>query len=119
MKYLMLIYTREETIEAFTPEENAANINGYFAFNRSLRDDQLLGGNALRPVSTATTVRIQDGQRTVTDGPFAETREQLGGYYLIEAADLDEAIEIAARIPAASHGCVEVRPLMEYEGAAG
>jgi len=112
MQYLMLIYSNEAARAEATPEEQAATMNAYFAFNRSLADGELVGGDALHPTSTATTVRVRDGKRTVTDGPFAETREQLGGYYLIEAANLDEAIAIAARIPAALHGSIEIRPVM-------
>ena len=74
---------------------------------------QARGGNALQPSTTATTVRVRDGQRAVTDGPFAETKEQLGGYFLIEAKDLNEAIDIAARLPSSRHGSVEVRPIMK------
>ena len=75
---------------------------------------QILGGNALKPTATATTVRVRDGKRITTDGPFAETKEQLGGYYLVEAADLDEALGIAAKIPGARYGSIEVRPLMIF-----
>jgi hypothetical protein len=72
------------------------------------------GGNALQGIATATTVRVRNGKTTVTDGPFAETKEQLGGYYLVEAKDLDEAISIAARIPGSKHGSIEVRPIMKF-----
>ena len=76
------------------------------------KSGQLRAGDALQPTTTATTVRVRDGKRLTTDGPFAETKEQLGGYYLVEAKDLDEAIAIAARIPGARHGSIEVRPVM-------
>jgi hypothetical protein len=82
-------------------------------FTQDIKDNgKYLGGNPLKPVSTATTVRVRDGKQLVTDGPFAETKEQLGGYYLIEAADLDDAIKIAAKIPGAQDGSIEVRPIM-------
>jgi hypothetical protein len=88
------------------------------AYNQFGRDagaaGVLLGGEALEPTSTATTVRVRNGERSVMDGPFAETREALGGYYLLECADLDQAIEWASRIPGASRGCIEVRPIVEF-----
>jgi hypothetical protein len=77
----------------------------------------ILGGEGLQPTSTATTVKVRDGETLTTDGPFAETREQLGGYYLLECKDLDDAIGWAARIPGAQHGSIEVRPVMDYEAA--
>ena len=77
----------------------------------------LLGGEGLQPSSAATTVRVRDGERVLTDGPFAETKEQLGGFYLLDCDNLDEAIDWAAKIPGAGHGSVEVRPVMNYEGA--
>jgi hypothetical protein len=80
-----------------------------------MKSGQHRAGDALQPVATATTVRVRNGQTVTTDGPFAETREQLGGYYLVEAKDLDEAISLAARIPAARYGSVEVRPIMVYQ----
>src|SRR5262249_54078742 len=80
------------------------------------KQGKYLGASPLRPVATATSVRVRDGKRHITDGPFAETREQLGGYFLIDAANLDEAIDIAARIPGAKKGTVEVRPVVELEG---
>ena len=76
--------------------------------------ERIQGGNALQPTATATSVRVRDGERLVTDGPFAETKEQLGGYYLLECKDLDEAIEWAARIPGAQTGTIEIRPIMEF-----
>ena len=99
-----------------TPEEMGAEIEAYSTFTQGLVDSgQFVGTNALQPVQTATTVRVRDGQRTVTDGPFAETREQLGGYYVIEAENLDAALAIAARIPTAKVGCIEVRPVMTFD----
>ncbi len=113
MKYLLLIYF-DETWEKLSPAERQQIYWG----QRQLRDQltasgQYLGGNPLHPVSTATTVRVRDGKRLLTDGPFAETREHLGGYMLIDVENLDEAIAIAARGPVASVGSVEVRPVRE------
>ena len=84
-------------------------------YTRSIRDSgHFKAGDALESIAKATTVRVRDGKTLTTDGPFAETREQLGGYYLVEAADLDEAIKLAARIPSAHHGSIEVRPVMQF-----
>jgi hypothetical protein len=109
MKYLLLIYAAENE---YAPGEREA----CFAESKMLVDDlrakgNYLGASPLRSVSTATSVRVREGKRTVTDGPFAETREQLGGYFLVDARNLDEAIDIAGRIPGARRGTVEVRPL--------
>ena len=110
MKYLLMIYDQEKRFEAgFDNMELAA----YGAFGKEF-EKQIVSGNALKPTNTATTVRVRDGKRLTTDGPFAETKEQLGGYYLIDAKDLDEAIGIAAQIPGAKHGSIEVRPLMIF-----
>lgn len=120
MQYLLLIYTNEAEDTARSPEENAGIFQAYGAFTQGIIESgNYVGGDALHPTSTATTVRVRDGQLLTTDGPFAETREALGGYYLVNAADLDEAIAIAARIPASEHGSVEVRPVMVFEGAPG
>jgi len=114
MKYMLLVYLDEQ---AMTDEEREhcyvesaqlaqdLNVSGHY-----------LDASPLHPVATATSVRVRDGRRVVTDGPFAETREQLGGYYLIEAGDLDEAIRIAERIPPARFGAIEIRPVMEIGG---
>jgi hypothetical protein len=116
MQYLLLIYESEAGRGDVKPEEMDAIIAEYGAFTASIKaSGNHLGGEALAPVSTATTVRVRDGKPTMTDGPFAETKEQLGGYYLVEAKDLDEALAIAARIPAARSGSVEVRPLMKFD----
>jgi hypothetical protein len=114
MKYMLLIYTDEQS---WTDEER----EHCFVESTQLTHDlnaagQYLGASPLHPVATATSVRIRNGKRLVTDGPFAETREQLGGYFLIEAPDLDAAIGIAARIPGARKGTVEVRPVLELSG---
>jgi hypothetical protein len=114
MKYMLLIYTDEKV---WTDAERQS----CYAESMQLCHDlnaagQFLAANPLQPVAAATSVRIREGKRLITDGPFAETREQLGGYFLIDAHDLDEAIGIAARIPGARKGTVEVRPLIELAG---
>jgi hypothetical protein len=115
MKYLCLIYDEEQTMAAMPKEEADAFMGEYFAFTEGVRaSGQFLAGEALHPVHTATTVRIRNGRVTTTDGPFAETREQLGGFYLIEARDLNDAIQVAARIPSARTGSVEVRPVVDF-----
>jgi hypothetical protein len=111
MQYLLLIYTREAEEAAADPKDLAAMMGEYTVFTQSLvQAGKLRAADRLRPTSAATTVRVRDGKVLTTDGPFAETREQLGGYYLVEAKDLDEALGIAARIPSARDGSIEVRP---------
>ena len=115
MKYLCLIYDEEKKLQAMSKSEMDGLMEEYFAFTRDLqKSGNMLGGNDLQPVHNATTVRVRGGRVSTTDGPFAETKEQLGGYYLIEAADLNEAIQIAARIPSARLGAIEVRPVQEH-----
>ena len=117
MKYLLMIYTNEQQDAQRTPEEQEANMGEYFAFTNEIREaGVMLGGEALQPTTTATTVRVRQGQTASTDGPFAETKEQLGGYYLLDCENLDEAIKWAAKIPGAKEGCIEIRPLWEFEG---
>ena len=113
MRYLLLIYTPESDV--LPPDDVAAASHlAYGEFTADIKSRGLfLAGEALTPTSTATTVRIVDGEAVTTDGPFAETKEALGGFYLIEARDLDEAIAVAARIPAAKEGSIEVRPIWE------
>ncbi len=112
MKYLCLIYDEEKTLAGMSKADSDAFMGEYFAFTESIKKSgHYVGGEALKPVHTATTVRIRAGKTSTTDGPFAETKEQLGGYYLIEAADLNEALQIAAKIPSARTGSVEVRPI--------
>lgn len=113
MRYLLLIYNEESDVPP--PDDVAAASHAaYEAFTRDGRERGILqAGEALTPTSTATTVRVVNGETVTTDGPFAETKEALGGFYLIEARDLDEAIEIAARIPGATSGSIEVRPIWE------
>jgi len=116
MQYLCLIYGNEAHQQAMSADETKAYMGAYADFTGSIRESgHFIGGDALQPVATATSVRVRDGKTLLTDGPFAETKEQLGGYYLIEAADLDEATAIAARIPTAKHGTIEVRPLMVWD----
>jgi hypothetical protein len=116
MKYLLTIYADESRYATMTPEDSAALMQAYGAFGTEAEAaGVLLGGEGLQPTATATTVRVRDGETLLTDGPFAETREQLGGYYLLDCADLDEANRWAAKIPDANGGAVEVRPVMDYE----
>jgi hypothetical protein len=116
MKYLCLIYDEEKKVGAMSKGEMEAFMGEYFAFTEGIRKSgHYLGGEALQPVQTATTLRIRNGKLSTTDGPFAETKEQLGGFYLIEARDLNDAIQVASRIPSARLGCVEVRPIMEFD----
>jgi hypothetical protein len=113
MQYLLLIYNAETQWEAMTEAERGKMSQDFGAFTQSIiASGNYKGGNQLHPVSKATTVRVQDGKKLVTDGPFAETKEQLGGYYLIDAADLDEATAIASRIPSVVSGSIEVRPIV-------
>jgi hypothetical protein len=117
MRYAMLIYTDGAEDAKMSPEEQGAEFQGYMTFNQEAKaGGTYLAGEALQPIATATTVRVQGGEIGTTDGPFAETKEQFGGFYLLECKDLDEAIAYAAKIPAAKHGSVEVRPIMEMPG---
>lgn len=117
MRYLCLIYSNEREDANATPELQNEVMAAYYAFtNESKEAGVNLGGEALQPTSTATTVRVRDGKIITTDGPFAETKEQLGGYYLFECKDLDEAIQWAAKIPGAKFGSIEVRPIWEFGG---
>jgi hypothetical protein len=112
MQYLLMIYRNEAEFAATPPAELAAMTAEYMEFTKGIiQAGQFKAGDRLKPTSTASTVRVRNGKMTTTDGPFAETREQLGGYYLIEAKNLDEAIGIAARIPGARVGSIEVRPI--------
>jgi hypothetical protein len=115
MRYLCLIYEDEKGFERMPKEEADAVFGEYFTFTEDIKSSgTLLAGEALQPTATATTVRVRNGKTQTTDGPFAETKEQLGGFYMINAKDLNEAIQVAARIPGARYGCVEVRPIMEF-----
>ncbi len=114
MQYLLLIYSNEALAADMSPEQQGAFYGDYMEYTKSIRESgNLKAGDALEPVAKATTVRVRDGKTLTTDGPFAETREQLGGYYLIEAPDLDAALAWAARCPSASYGTIEVRPIWE------
>ncbi len=116
MRYLCLIYDEEKKIAAMSKSESDAFLGEYFAFTTDIqKSGHHIAGEALQPVATATTVRVRNGKASATDGPFAETKEQLGGYYLINAKDLNEAIQVASRIPSARLGSVEVRPIMEFD----
>ncbi len=113
MRYLLLIYETERMDDP-SQEAQAADLQRYAAFTQETRRrDAFQAGEALEPVSTATTVRIRDGRTVVTDGPFAETKEFLGGFYLLDCRDLDEAIELAKMIPAVERGSIEIRPIWE------
>ena len=113
MKYMLLIYENEAGFAGLPEAERAAIYAEYRAFTEEIaKSGNLIGGDELQPTATATVVHVEGGRTLVTDGPFAETREQLGGYYLVEAKDLDEAVALAARIPSARSGHVEVRPVM-------
>ena len=114
MKYMLLIYMGEKAITQ--PEREACYVESTQFAQELAAKGQFLSANPLQSVSTATSVRLRDGKRQVTDGPFAETREQLGGYFLVDAKNLDEAIAIAGRIPAAKWGTVEIRPIVEIKG---
>ena len=114
MRYLMLICTDESADSASSPEEQQASMAEYGAFMEEMgKRGVLQGGERLHPTTDATTVRVRDGETVTSDGPFAETKEQMGGYFVIDAKDLDDAIEIAAKIPGARFGSIEVRPIWE------
>ena len=112
MQYLLMIYSKEGAWEKLSPAEQQQGLAAYNAFTEALKKSgSLAGSNRLRGASTATTVRVANGKPQVQDGPYADTKEQLGGYYLIDVADLDAALAWAGRCPGASHGIVEVRPV--------
>ncbi len=116
MKYLLLIYEKEGVWAALPDAERARLHQGYIDYTKRIRKDgNYIAGEALQPVSTATTVRVKDGKTLTTDGPFAETREQLGGFYLVEAKDLDQALKLAAGIPSVQTGSIEVRPIQPFD----
>lgn len=116
MQYMCLIYSNESTSPKPGSAEFGASIQAYQEFSQLIiKDGVFVSGDALLPVATATTVTNHDGKMEVTDGPFAETKEQLGGYYLLDCKDLDDALKYAAQIPTAKHGRVEVRPVMVFD----
>jgi hypothetical protein len=115
MRYLCLIYDDEKKVGTMSQSESDKFMGEYFAFTEDIRKSgHMVHGEALQPVQTATTVRLRNGKLSTTDGPFAETKEQLGGFYLIDAKDLNEAIQVAARIPSVKIGSVEVRPVVDF-----
>ena len=115
MKYALLIYGDESQYPAPESAEGAAEMEAYYAFTEAINAEGInQGGEALRSVATSTTVRVRNDEVLATDGPFAETKEQLGGFYLVECDDLDQAIAAAARIPGAKYGSIEVRPVIEF-----
>jgi len=114
MKYVCLVYLVEKDMNALTKRESDACVDESVAYDDALRKTgYLIVAHALQPIEAATTVRVRNGKLSATDGPFAETKEQLGGFMLIEARDLNDAIQVAARIPMARHGSIEVRPIRE------
>jgi len=114
MRYLLLIYTPEQ-LDSEMDAAGGPELEEYNKFTQDIRARGLYeAGEALHPTTSATTVRVRDGQTVTTDGPFAETKEALGGFYMVKAKDLDEAIELAARIPGAKHGSIEVRPIFDF-----
>ena len=118
MKYAFTIYRDEAAQQNASPEEMQQMSRAYADVTQEMdQKGAFLAGDALYPTQTATTVRVRDGERPVSDGPFAETKEQLGGFYVLECKDLDEAIEWAAKIPGSHHGSVEIRPVMVFDEA--
>ena len=114
MRYVLLICADETAVGALSPEEGTAMLAEYARWSEEVGGRGLLqGGERLRPTTDATTVQVRDGKVLTADGPFAETKEQLGGYFVVDCKDLDEAIELASKVPAARHGSVEVRPIWE------
>ena len=114
MQYALLIHVDEKLEQDISQAEMESLMQAYYAFGDRYKD-KITGGEALQPIATATSVRVRDGKTLTTDGPFAETKEQLNGFYLVNCENLDEAVEIAAHIPGASNGTVEVRPVMVFE----
>jgi hypothetical protein len=115
MQYVLLIYSSEAANKSRPAAEAQGIFGEYMAYTADIKKSgHMKGGEALEPTSVATTVRVREGKVLKTDGPFAETREQLGGFYLVEAKDLDEAVALAARIPDCRSGCIEVRPVIKY-----
>jgi len=120
MQYMLLIYGDQNGWQSRSDEENNQLMQAYYQFTEDLqKSGSMVGGDALQPTQTATTVRVRNDETLTTDGPFAETKEQLGGYYIVDVASLDEALEWAAKIPGAKHGSVEVRPVMVFDDEDG
>lgn len=116
MRYALLIHVDEAQYEQMSEEERGKLMGDYGAFGEQYKD-QIVGGDALERVDTATTVRVRNGKALTSDGPFAETKEQLGGFYVVRCDNLDEAVEMASHIPDAARGSIEVRPITEFDGA--
>lgn len=115
MKYVLLIYTDEKVEAQMNEAERKDYFDAYYAFSDTVQKRGIFNsGEALHPTASSTTVRVRDGKTLSTDGPFAETKEQLGGYYVLDCKDLDEAIEMAAKIPGAKYGSIEIRPVMVF-----
>ena len=115
MRYMLLIYTNEGRDAGASPADQAAMFKEYDVFTKELTArGAMKSGEALQPTSTATTVRVRNGKHATTDGPFAETKEQLGGFYIVDVKNLDEAIGAASMIPGAKQGSIEIRPIMEF-----
>jgi len=115
MRYLCLIYDNEKAWQKMSEADMRKGMAEYNAFTESVKKNgNYVGGEALQPTTTAKSVRVRNGKISTTDGPYVETKEQLGGYYLIKAKDLNDAVQVASRIPGAKHGTVEVRPIMEF-----
>jgi len=116
MKYLCLIYEDEKAWQTMSEADMQKGMAEYNAFTESIKKNgNCVGGEALQPTKTAKAVRVRNGKLSATDGPYVETKEQLGGYYLITAKDLNDAVQVASRIPGAKHGTIEVRPIMEFD----
>ena len=116
MRYMLLIYEAEQMMSNYDEAKMGEVMAAYGSYTKELQDSgKFLGGEALLPTTSSTTLRVRDGKTVTTDGPFAETKEQLGGYYAVEADNLDEAMEWAAKIPGALSGSIEVRPIMEFD----
>jgi hypothetical protein len=119
MKYLCLIYNDETNMGSMSESDMNALMGEYVAFTESIhKSGHYVAGEALQPVQSATSLRIRNGKLSTTDGPFAETKEQLGGFYLIEARDLNDALQVAGRIPSARMGTIEVRPIQDFSASA-
>ena len=115
MRYVCLIYDEEKKIQTMSQQDSQSFMGEYFQFTEDIqKSGNYVAGEALQPVGTATTLRVRNGKLSTTDGPFMETKEQLGGFYLIEARDLNEALKIAARIPSVRTGTIEVRPVVDF-----
>ncbi len=116
MRYLCLIYENEKAWQQLSQADMEKGMAEYNAFTDAIKKaGNYVGGEALQPTNTATSVRVRNGKVSTTDGPYVETKEQLGGYYLIKAKDLNDAVQVASRIPGAKHGTIEVRPIMEFD----